>query len=62
MELLKYYDVTIQYHPGKENVLVDALSQKAITMGSLAHLSGTKLLLGKQTQTFESKFVQLGNS
>ena len=49
MELLKYYDVTIQYHPGKENVLVDALSQKAISIGSLAHLSGTKRLLVKET-------------
>ncbi|WMV47132.1 hypothetical protein MTR67_040517, partial [Solanum verrucosum] len=27
MELLKDYDVTIQYHPGKANVAVDAFSQ-----------------------------------
>ena len=29
MELLKDYDITILYHPGKANVVVDALSRKA---------------------------------
>lgn len=28
MELLKNYDVTIQYQSGKANVVADALSQK----------------------------------
>ncbi|EOY03318.1 Uncharacterized protein TCM_018216 [Theobroma cacao] len=37
MELLKDYDCTILYHPGKANVVADALSQKSI--GSLAHIS-----------------------
>ena len=37
MELLKDYDCTILYHPGKANVVADALSRKS--MGSLAHLS-----------------------
>ena len=36
MELLKDYDCTIEYHPGKANVVADALSRKA--SGSLAHL------------------------
>ena len=57
MELLKDYDVTIQYHPGKANIVVDALSKKMICMGSLAHLSGIKRLLEKETRTLESKFV-----
>ncbi|KAK8586309.1 hypothetical protein V6N13_082120 [Hibiscus sabdariffa] len=29
MELLKYYDLVIDYHPGKANVVADALSQKS---------------------------------
>ena len=37
MELLKDYDITILYHPGKANVVADALSRKAGSMGSLAH-------------------------
>lgn len=28
MELLKYYDFALQYHPGKVNVVADALSRK----------------------------------
>ncbi|EOX94130.1 DNA/RNA polymerases superfamily protein [Theobroma cacao] len=37
MELLKDYDCTILYHPGKANVVADVLSRKS--MGSLAHIS-----------------------
>ena len=37
MELLKDYDCTISYHPGKANVVADALSRKS--MGSLAHIA-----------------------
>ena len=37
MEVLKDYDVHILYHPGKANVVADALSRKS--MGSLAHIS-----------------------
>ena len=41
MELIKYYDYVIDYHPGKANVVVDALSRKSIqTLRALnAHLS-----------------------
>ena len=36
MELLKDYDITILYHPGKANVVADALSRKTESMGSLS--------------------------
>ncbi|XP_069144462.1 uncharacterized protein [Solanum lycopersicum] len=39
LELLKDYDVTILYHPGKANVVADALSKKTHSMWSLAALS-----------------------
>jgi hypothetical protein len=29
LELIKDYDLGINYHPGKDNVVVDALSQKS---------------------------------
>ena len=29
MEYLKDYDFTLHYHPGKENVIVDALNRKS---------------------------------
>jgi hypothetical protein len=28
LELIKDYDIEIHYHPGKENIVADALSQK----------------------------------
>ena len=29
MEFLEDYDFTLHYHPGKANIMVDALSQKS---------------------------------
>ena len=41
MELIKYYDCMIDYHPGKANVVADALSRKSVQMlrALNAHLS-----------------------
>ena len=51
MELVKDYDITIFYHPRKANVLADALSRKAGSMESLAHLqvSGRPLARGSDS-------------
>ena len=36
LELLKDYDISVHYHPCKENVVEDALSR--LSMGSVAHV------------------------
>ena len=36
------YDVTMQYHPGKANLVAHALSRKKTSMGSLTSLSVVK--------------------
>ena len=59
MELLKDYDITILYHPGKANVVADALSQKAGSMGSLAHLQVSRRLLAREVQTLANDFMRL---
>ncbi|WMV25994.1 hypothetical protein MTR67_019379, partial [Solanum verrucosum] len=42
MELIKDYDVTIQYHSGKANVVANALNRKTVSIGSLACLGVSK--------------------
>ena len=37
MELFKDYDCIIDYHPGKANMVADALSRKAMAALSLQH-------------------------
>ena len=42
MELLKDYDCTIDYHPGKANVVADSLNRKST--GSLAYMQTIPLV------------------
>ena len=43
IELIKDYDYTIDFYPGKANVIADALSRKS--SNSIAHLRGTYMSL-----------------
>ena len=48
IELLKNYDCSILYHPGKANVVFDALSRKSA--GSLTHISiDRRLIIHQET-------------
>ena len=59
LELHKDYDMTIFYHPSKANVVADALSRKAVSMGSLAILQVSEPHLERDFQSLDSSFVRL---
>ena len=46
MELLKDYDGSIQYHPGKDNMVANALSRKS--SGSLAYINAKRRTMIKE--------------
>jgi len=50
LELLKDYDVTILYHPGKANVEADSSSRKTTSIGSLSALSIEERPLARDVQ------------
>ncbi|XP_070046659.1 uncharacterized protein [Nicotiana tomentosiformis] len=60
LELLKDYDIDILYHPGKANVVADALRWKS--MGSLAHLEACQRPLAREVHQLASLGVRLVDS
>ncbi|XP_070013705.1 uncharacterized protein [Nicotiana sylvestris] len=59
IELLKDYDITILYHPGKVNVVADVLSRKAESMGILAFISAEERPLALDIQSLATRLVKL---
>lgn len=62
LEMLKDYDMTILYHPGKANVMVDALSRETVSIGSLALLRVEERPLAMDIQSLDNSFVRLNIS
>ncbi|XP_070032221.1 uncharacterized protein [Nicotiana tomentosiformis] len=59
LEILKDYDIIILYYPKKANVVTDALSRKAESMGSLAFIVVCKRPLTLDFQALANRFVRL---
>ena len=59
IELLKDYDLSILYHPGKANAVADALSRKAVSMGSLSFLSVEERPLAMDIQFLANSMIRL---
>ncbi|XP_070020125.1 uncharacterized protein [Nicotiana sylvestris] len=59
LELLKDYDITILYHPGKANVVADDLSCRAESLGSLAYLPAIERPMAMDVQALAIQFVRL---
>ena len=57
LELLKDYDMNVHYHPGKANVLADALSRMRIR--STTHIEDEKKKLAKEVHRLVRLGVQL---
>lgn len=57
---MKYYDMSILYHPGKANVVADALSK--MSMGSVAHVEDGKKNLAQEVHQLTRIGVYLVDS
>ncbi|XP_059295538.1 uncharacterized protein LOC132048868 [Lycium ferocissimum] len=60
LELLKDYDVEILYHPGKANIVVDALRWHS--MGSLAHVEADKRIMTTEVHRLANLGVRVLDS
>ena len=58
--MLKDYDMSIQYHPNKDNVVADALSR--MTMGSVSHVEEAKKDLVRNVHMLARLGVRLEKS
>ncbi|XP_070031661.1 uncharacterized protein [Nicotiana tomentosiformis] len=59
LELLRDYDITILYHPGKANIVADALRWKAESMGCLTFISEEERPLALDIQSLAKRLVWL---
>nr|GFB80475.1 retrotransposon protein, putative, Ty3-gypsy subclass [Tanacetum cinerariifolium] len=59
LELLKDYDTNIQYHPGKANVVTDALSRKS---GMIAGIKDTRLVVPNDASLREALLTEAHSS
>ena len=55
---MKVYDINVYYHPGKDNVVVNALSR--MSMGSTAHIEDEKKELVKHLHILSRLGVRFG--
>jgi hypothetical protein len=58
IELIKDYDLGIHYHPGKANVVVDALSRERCSLNAL--LKASQPTLGEEFEKFGLQLVSHG--
>ena len=60
MEFLEDYDFTLDYHPGKENVVADALSRKS--QGVLACIASQEWQMLETVGQFRLRYDDLAQS
>src|SRR6266496_5831008 len=58
LELIKNYDLSVQYHPGKANVVADALSRKACSLNAM--IKERLPTLYKELESFRLELVAPG--